>query len=41
MPGDSRLFHWIGPLLAFVALLLVPWTLWLTFSLPSRHVTDR
>jgi hypothetical protein len=24
-----------------VALFLVPWTLWLTFSLPSRHVTDR
>jgi hypothetical protein len=27
--------------LALVALALVPWTLWLTFSLPSRHVSDR
>jgi hypothetical protein len=23
-----------------VAIGLVPWTLWLTFTLPSRHVTD-
>ena len=27
-------------LLALVAIGLVPWTLWLTFRLPSRHVTD-
>ena len=26
-------------LLAATAVLLVPWTLWLTFTLPSRHVT--
>ncbi len=26
--------------LALVALALVPWTLWLTFSLPSRHVSQ-
>jgi hypothetical protein len=24
-----------------MAFLLVPWTLWLTFTLPSRHVSDR
>ena len=33
--------RWIPLLLALVAAFLVPWTLWLTFSLPSRHVTDR
>ena len=27
-------------LLALVAFALVPWTLWLTISLPSRHVTE-
>ena len=27
-------------LLALAAIGLVPWTLWLTFSLPSSHVTD-
>jgi hypothetical protein len=26
-------------LLATIAVLLVPWTLWLTFALPTRHVT--
>ena len=26
-------------LLALVAVALVPWTLYLTFTLPSRHVT--
>ena len=31
--------RWITGLLALVALGLVPWTLWLTFSLPSKHVT--
>jgi len=32
--------RWITALLAFTALGLIPWTLWLTFSLPSRHVSD-
>ena len=27
-------------LLTLTAISLVPWTLWLTFSLPSRHLTD-
>ncbi|HLX19077.1 MAG TPA: hypothetical protein VKR23_02895 [Gaiellaceae bacterium] len=32
--------RWLAPLLGLVAAFLVPWTLWLTFSLPSRHVSD-
>ena len=31
--------RWVPRLLALVAVALVPWTLWLTFTLPSRHVT--
>ena len=31
--------RWLPPLLGLVAVALVPWTLWLTFSLPARHVT--
>jgi hypothetical protein len=30
---------WVPVLLGAVAVGLVPWTLWLTFSLPSRHIT--
>jgi len=41
MPDGPHVPRWVAPLLALVALFLVPWTLWLTFSLPSRHVTDR
>lgn len=40
MPDVSPLPRWVAPLLALSALFLVPWTLWLTFTLPSRHVTD-
>lgn len=32
--------RWIPPLLLLTAAALVPWTLWLTFKLPSRHVTE-
>src|SRR5579872_3533238 len=32
--------RWVTPLLAATAIALVPWTLWLTFSLPSRHLTE-
>jgi hypothetical protein len=32
--------RWVTISLSLVAIGLVPWTLWLTFSLPSRHVTD-
>lgn len=31
--------RWITALLACTAIGLIPWTLWLTFSLPSKHVT--
>jgi hypothetical protein len=33
--------RWIAALLGLTAIGLVPWTLYLTFSLPSRHVTNR
>lgn len=32
--------RWVAPLMALVALFLVPWTLYLTFTLPSRHLTE-
>jgi hypothetical protein len=31
--------RWVTPLLTGVAVFLLPWTLYLTFSLPSRHVS--
>lgn len=31
--------RWVAPLLVLTATGLLPWTLWLTYSLPSRHVT--
>lgn len=40
MATESFLPRWLPRLLALAAIGLVPWTLWLTFSLPSRHVTD-
>jgi hypothetical protein len=40
MPPDARIRRWVPRMLALVALGLVPWTLWLTISLPSRHVTQ-
>jgi hypothetical protein len=41
MPPVPHVPRWVAPILGLVALALVPWTLWLTFSLPSRHVSDR
>ncbi len=32
--------RWITGLLSLTAVALVPWTLWLTFSLPSKQVTN-
>jgi len=32
--------RWVTPLLLLTAAGLLPWTLWLTFTLPSRHVTE-
>jgi hypothetical protein len=31
--------RWITGLLALTSIALVPWTLWLTFSLPSKHTS--
>ena len=39
MPTGPQVPRWVAPLLGFVALFLIPWTLYLTFTLPSRHVT--
>jgi hypothetical protein len=41
-PDQSRvpLPAWVSILLGAVGVALVPWTLWLTFSLPSRHTTE-
>jgi hypothetical protein len=36
----SPLPRWITTLLSLAAAGLLPWTLWLTFTLPSRHVTE-
>ena len=41
VPDVLPLPRWVAPLLALVAVFLVPWTLWLTFTLPSRHITER
>lgn len=31
--------RWVAAVLALTAVVLVPWTLWLTFTLPERHVS--
>jgi len=40
MPVRSVVPKWVPGLMGLVAIFLVPWTLYLTFSLPSRHLTD-
>src|SRR3954453_22356467 len=40
VPEPVPLPRWGTPLLTLVAAALLPWTLWLTFSLPSRHVSQ-
>jgi hypothetical protein len=37
-PVQVPLPRWVTPLLTLAALALVPWTLWLTFSLPMQRV---
>jgi hypothetical protein len=39
-PSRIQLPWWVTPLLALTAAGLVPWTLYLTFTLPSRQVTE-
>ena len=38
-PVHIPLPRWVTGVLAGVAILLIPWALYLTFTLPSRHVT--
>ena len=38
-PVPIRPARWVTLVLGLVAIALVPWTLYLTFTLPSRHVT--
>ena len=37
--GRLPLPRWVTPLFTLAAVVLLPWTLWLTFTLPSRFVT--
>jgi hypothetical protein len=41
-PGqiEARIWRWAAPVLIAVALFLLPWTVWLTWVLPSRHVSE-
>src|SRR5258708_9282615 len=39
-PDRVPLPRWVTPLLALTAVGLLPWTLYLTFTLPARHVTQ-
>src|SRR5205823_745177 len=39
-PQHVPIPRWVTPVLAATAIALVPWTLWLTFSLPARHVSE-
>ncbi|HEV7133065.1 MAG TPA: hypothetical protein VGN27_04965 [Gaiellaceae bacterium] len=39
-PGRLPLPRWVTPVLGVTAVGLLPWTLWLTFSLPARHVSQ-
>ncbi|HZD87537.1 MAG TPA: hypothetical protein VE088_05985 [Gaiellaceae bacterium] len=38
-PVRVRVPRWVTWLFGFVVVFLIPWTVYLTFSLPSRHVT--
>jgi hypothetical protein len=39
-PARVPLPRWVTPVLTVAAIVLLPWTLWLTFTLPSRHLTE-
>ena len=39
-PVRARRWRWAPPVFIAVALFLLPWTIWLTWVLPSRHVTE-
>jgi len=39
-PDRLPLPRWLVPVLTLTAAGLLPWTLWLTYSLPARHLTE-
>jgi len=39
-PAKVPLPRWVTPVLTVAAVVLLPWTFWLTFTLPSRHLTQ-
>jgi hypothetical protein len=39
LTDNSRLVRWAGPLFALFALILVPWIVYLAFSLPQRELS--
>jgi hypothetical protein len=39
-PERLPLPRWVTAVLTLTAAALLPWTVWLTFTLPSRHVTN-
>ncbi len=41
-PGqiEAKIWRWAAPAFVVCALLLLPWTVWLTWVLPSRHVAQ-
>ena len=38
-PLEATAWRWAAPAFLAVALFLLPWTVWLTWALPSRHVS--
>jgi hypothetical protein len=39
LTDNVRLVRWTGPLFALFSLVLLPWTIYLAYSLPSRQVS--
>ncbi|HEY3766067.1 MAG TPA: hypothetical protein VGL44_13000 [Gaiellales bacterium] len=37
VPGD-RIPRWVAPVFALIGFGLVPWTLWIAYDLPQRHL---
>jgi hypothetical protein len=40
LPQDTFPSRWVAPALVLAAVVLVPWTLLLAYSLPARHTSD-
>jgi hypothetical protein len=39
LADDARVVRWAGPAFALSSLILLPWTVYLGYSLPSRQVS--